>query len=220
MYQMKQWLKWPERKDQMNNERIVSISANSMIYHKPGCRYVERIKYQNRMSLPKRDAKVEGYHVCRYCNSMNHHYQVEQHTLDYYSRCKKMQFNYIDGILYVKSEIGFWKLVYVRKEEKIALYHRNATNKPLDFEHPQYEPYHRQEDKPYCNSIEGYLDYIYEHDKYKAAIARGEKVTKFSSEKYRRHEAKAERKRQRNRVDYLFRMLERENTGFKELSYC
>ncbi len=204
----------------MNNERIVSIGTNSMIYHKPGCRYVERIKGNNRMSLPKHDAKCEGYHVCRYCNSMNHHYQVEQHTLDFYSRCKKMKFNYIDGILYVKSEIGCWKLVYVRKEEKLALYHRNATTKPLDFEHPQYEAYHRQEDKPYCNSIEGYLDYIYKHDKYKVAVERGETVTKFSSKKYARHEAKAQRKRQNRRVDYLFRLLERQNTGLKELSYC
>ena len=45
------------------------------------------------------------------------------------------------------------------------------------------------------NSIEGYLDYIYAHDKYKAAIERGETVTKFSSKKYARHEAKAQRKR-------------------------
>lgn len=204
----------------MNNERIVSIGTNSMIYHKPGCRYVQRIKYKNRMSLPKCEAKVEGYRVCRYCNSMHYHYQVERHTLDFYSRCKKMQFNYINGILYVKSEIGCWKLVYFRKEEKIALYHRNATVKPLDFEHPQYEAYHRQEDKPYCNSIEGYLDYIYEHDKYKAAIGRGETVTRFSSKKYARYEAAAQRKRQNRRVDHLFGMLESQNTGYKELSFC
>lgn len=194
----------------MNNERIVSLGINSMIYHKPGCRYVERIKYKNRMSLPKHDAKIEGYHVCRYCNSMNHHYRVEHNKLDFYSRCKKLQFNYIDGILYVKSEIGCWKLVYVRREEKIALYHRNTSTKPLDFEHPQYEAYHRQEDKPFCNSIEGYLSYIYEHDKYKAAIERGETVTKFSSKKYARYEAKAQRKRQNKRLDHLFRMIERQ----------
>ena len=90
----------------MNNERIVSIGTNSMIYHKPGCRYVERIQYKNRMAMPKSDARREGYHVCRYCNSMNHHYRVEQHTLDFYERVKKMQFNFINGILYVKSEIG------------------------------------------------------------------------------------------------------------------
>ena len=204
----------------MNNERIVSIGTNSMIYHKPGCRYVERIKYKNRMSMPKSDARREGYHVCRYCNSMNHHYRVEQHTLDFYECAKKMQFNFINGILYVKSEIGCWKIVYIRKEEKFALYHRNTVAKELDFEHPQYEPYHRQEDKPFCNSIAGYLDYIYEHDKYKAAIGRGETVTKFSSKKYARHEAKAQRKRQNRRVDYLFRMLERQNEGYRQLSYC
>ena len=204
----------------MNNERIISLGSNSMIYHKPGCRYVERIQGKNRMALPKIEAKRNGYHVCRYCNSMAHHYRVEQSTLDFYSRCKKMQFNYLDGILYVKSEIGCWKLIYVRKEEKFVLYHRNATDKEVDFEHPQFDKYHRQEDKPYCNSIEGYLDYIYEHDKYKAAIGRGEKVTRFSSKKYERHEAKAQRKRQNNRIDYLFRKLERENDGFKQLSYC
>ena len=45
---------------------------------------------------------------------------------DCYSKYKKMQFNYINGILYVKTEIGCWKLVYVRREEKIALYHRKV----------------------------------------------------------------------------------------------
>lgn len=204
----------------MNNERIVSIGTNSMIYHKPGCRYVERIQGKNKMSLPKIDARRAGYHVCRYCNSMNHHYRVEQHTLDFYENHKKMKFQFIDGILYVKSQIGCWKIVYIRKSECFVLYHRNATSKELDFEHPQFELYHRQEDKPVCNSIEGYLDYIYEHDKYKAAIERGETVTKFSSKKYAKREAKAQKKRERSRVDYLFRMLERENNGYRQLSYC
>ena len=172
------------------------------------------------MFLTKHDAKKKGYHACRYCNCMNHHFRVEQQTLKFYSTRKNMQFNYINGILYVKSEISCWKLVYVRKEEKIALYHRNATNKPLDFEHPQYEAYHRQEDKMFCNTLAGYLDYIYEHDKYKAAIARGETVKRFSSKKYEKLEAKAQRKRENKRIDYLFRMLERQNVGYKELSYC
>lgn len=204
----------------MNNERIISIGTNSMIYHKPGCRYVGRIQDKNKMSLPKGDARKEGYHVCKYCNCMNHHYRAEQRTLDYYQNHKKMQFRFVDGILYVKSQIGCWKIVYVRKFESFVLYHRNTTTKELDFNHPQYEQYHRQEDKPACNSIAGYLDYIYEHDKYKAAVERGETVTKFSSKKYAKREAKAQGKRENKRVDYLFRMLERENTGYRQLSYC
>lgn len=204
----------------MNNERIISVSTDSKIYHKPGCRYVDRIKYKNKMSLPRHDARAEGYHVCRYCNSMNHHIKGERNILDYYEQNKNMQFKYIDGILYVKSEIGCWKLVYIRKEEKIALYHRNTVVKALDFEHPQNEPYHRQEDKAYCYTIAGYLDYIYEHDKYKAALQRGDKVIKFSNKKYERYAVNAKRKKQNKRVDYLFRMLDRQNEGYRQLSYC
>ena len=204
----------------MNNERIVSMGTNSKIYHKPGCRYVERIKYENRMYLPRQDARAEGYHVCRYCNSMNHHYSAEQYALDYYEHKKKMEFKYIDGILYVKSQIGCWKLVYIRKEEKIALYHRNTVARELDFEKPQFEPYHRQEDKLFCSSIEGCLHYIFEHDRYKETVARGEKVMHFSSKKYEKREAKAQKKRQIRKVDYLFRLLESQNEGYKKLSFC
>lgn len=206
--------------EEMNNKRVVSLGTNSMIYHKPGCRYEYMIKNRNRMYLARYDARGEGYHVCKYCNSMDHHYRTEMSTIDFYSRVKKMQFNYIDGILYVKTDIGCWKLVYSRKKEKIALYHKNDSDKEVDFSNPQNENYHRQEDKPYAYSIAGYLDYIYEHDRYKAAIERGEEVTKFSKKKYARHEAKAKRKREISRVDYLFRMLERDNDGLKALSVC
>ena len=34
------------KEETMKNERIVSLGIKSMIYHKPGCRYVERIKYK------------------------------------------------------------------------------------------------------------------------------------------------------------------------------
>lgn len=204
----------------MNNERIVCIGTNSMIYHKPGCKYCNNMKYENMMHLSKNDARKAGYRSCRYCNGMNYHYHTEQSSIAYYRNNKNMQFNYIDGILYVKSEIGCWKLVYIRKEERIALFHRNDSKYEVNFDKPQYESYHRQEDKPYSNSISGYLNYIYEHDKYKAAIKRGETVTKFSSKKYEKREAKAQRKRQISRVDYLFRVLERQNEGYKALSMC
>lgn len=204
----------------MNNERIVSMQAKSNIYHKPMCKYVSRMKKQNKMSMPRIDAKKAGLHVCRYCNGMTYHMNNEKEALEFYNKAKHLEYKYIDNILYVKSELGCWKLIYIRKEEKIALYHRNATNKPLDFEHPQFEQYHCQGDKQYSYYIESILNYIYEHDKYKATIARGEEVTSFSSEKYRRNEARAKRKRDINRVNSLFRLIEKQNSGYKELSFC
>lgn len=206
--------------EKMKNERIVSMQANTMIYHKPGCRYIKRIQYKNKLSLSKKDAKKEGYHICRYCNSMDHHMRTEDLVIDYYNRIKNMQFQYMNGILYVKTEIGIWKLVYIRKEEKIALYHGNRTGDRIQFEHPEREPYHRQDDKMFSNTISEHLRYIYEHDKYKVAVNNGETVTRFSSKKYERLEPYAKRKRARKRVDQLFNMLEKQNAGYKQLSFC
>lgn len=45
----------------MNNKRVVSLGTNSMIYHKPGCRYEMRIKGENRMNISKHDAKLAGW---------------------------------------------------------------------------------------------------------------------------------------------------------------
>jgi len=199
----------------MNNERIMSIEAKSRIYHKPGCRYIKKIKRRNLISMPMTEANECGYRVCKYCNSINHHYLVEQPALDRYERSRNMKFNFIDGILYVKSELGCWKIVYSKQYEDFVLYHRNNTYKELDFEHPQFESYHRQIDKYKANSIQDYLSYIYNHDKYKAAIARGEEVTTFSSKKYARKEARAKKRREINRVNNLFKMLESQNPSLK-----
>lgn len=203
----------------MRNERIVSMGTNSLIYHKQGCRYVLRIKRKNRMHLSKQAAEDMGYRLCKCCNSMNHHYATERKSIALY-REKKLEFNYIAGSLYVKSEIGCWKLVYARREDKIAIYHRSRTDKPLDFTQPQYEIYHRQKDKMYASGIASALHYIYEHDKYRAAVERGEKIMKFSNEKYRRRETKVQWRRQCRRIDSLFKTLEEENPEYKKLSFC
>ena len=204
----------------MNNERIISMEANTMIYHKKGCGYAHRIKYKNLLSLTKSDAKYQGYRVCRYCNSMNYHFTNEQYKLDEYKKHKNMDYKFIDGIIYIKTEISCWKLVYIRKDERFALYHRNYTDKPLNFDCPQYEPYHLQMDNKNSSSIASILYYIYEHDKYKAAIARGEKITSYSNKKYMRRAERAEKKRSVRRVDYLFGMLDKQNSSYKQLSYC
>ena len=69
-------------------------------------------------------------------------------------------------------------------------------------------------------NISGYLNYIYEHDRYKAAMERGEKNFRLSSKKYARHEAKAQRKRSHKRVDQLFMLLEKGDSNLLKLSIC
>ena len=131
-----------------------------------------------------------------------------------------MDIKYIDGVLYVKSEIGCWKLVYIKKNEFLVLYHRNTVTYTTDFTHPETDSYHRQTDVPSSNTISSYLNYIYEHDRYKAALERGEKNYRFSSKKYARHDAKVQRKRQHKRLDQLFMLIEKNDSNLLEYSIC
>ena len=147
-------------------------------------------------------------------------YDRDISTLDYYKRKMAMDYKMVDGILYIKTEVSCWKLVYSRREEKIFLYHRNKSDQPLNFDLPQTERYHRQTDVQPSASINKHLRYIYEHDRYRAAEAKGEKLVTFTSERSRILAARAERKMQRKRIDNLFAILEASNQGYRELSYC
>lgn len=186
-----------------------------MLYHRPGCLRMEGIKNRNKISLPWAVARRKGYRACTCCHGMDYHLRIDKHALDYYEKNKGLEFKYIDGILYIKSPVGCWKLVYARGKETIALYHRSATDKPLDFAHPQREIYHHQGDKGYCDSVASYLHYIYEHDRYKAAAMRGEKNIHFSNKKYKRAAAEAKRRREIRRVDELLRMLESQKKSIR-----
>lgn len=204
----------------MKTLRFVSIGGNSQVFHKPGCKYIHQMKPENCMPLSEAEAREAGYRICRCCNGMDFHMKTEKQAIDRYQKCRKMDFKYIGGILYVKTEISCWKLVYIRYMESIVIYHQNDTSIPLDFEHLEREKYHRQKDIFSRKEIEDCLYYIYHHDQYKAAVARGDKEIRFSSKKYEKSAKKVSRRRQQRRVDYLFRMLEKENKGYRELSFC
>ena len=50
---------------------LVVISSEApkkrKIYHKMGCIYAERIKFQNRLEIKVEQAEKEGYCECKYC---------------------------------------------------------------------------------------------------------------------------------------------------------
>ena len=199
---------------------IVSFATNVKVYHKPGCYHAQRIKQENRVYMTKKEAEAAGFRICRCCNGMNHHLRVEENAMKYYKNKKGMEFKVVNGALYVKTEIGCWKVVYSRREQWLVLYHRNRTYQELNFKSPQYESYHRQSDVPKSYTIEKYLDYIYEHDRFMQAEQSGAAITVFSSKKKKKLAEKSRQKQARKRVDYLFRMIEMQNADYRQLSYC
>lgn len=48
----------------------MAITNGRMLYHKPGCMYVKKMKKQNRMSLSYIEAKNRNYHSCKYCRGL------------------------------------------------------------------------------------------------------------------------------------------------------
>lgn len=202
----------------MKTERV--LSRETKIYHRPACRYARRIKNKNKMELFNWEAKEYGYRPCKCCNTMTYLYQVEGPSMDYLNRSWGLSFRMIDGIVYVRTNISCWKLVYSRREEKIALYHRNDSDAPVDFENPQNERYHRQKDCVHAHSISSLCKYIYEHDRYQEARQNGQKLTSFTSKRSRILAARSDRKAARKRLDSLFLALEKEHPGYKKLSFC
>ena len=129
-----------------------------------------------------------------------------------------MEFEYIKGILYVKTDMGCWKLVYSRGMEQIALYHRNSRQAPLDFRHPEMGRYHQQKDQLYFRNIALALNYIYDHDKYRATVKRGDKRIVYKNKKYEKQAKKRKQRAALRRVDRLFEMIEKDNQKCKSFS--
>lgn len=204
----------------MNNKRIISLQSNTKVYHKPGCRYVKRIKNSNYIEISKGEVVAAGYHICNYCNSMNHLLNAEKGITNLFERKHNMKFNYINGILYVRTELSCWKLVYSRSAKKIIIYHRNSSDSEIDFQHPDQEKYHRQIDIKYVKNIQNALKYIYEHDKYWMYEKEGRKPNHFSSKKYERQAQKRQKRQSIKKVDEMFRMLEIQNPEYQKISCC
>ena len=202
----------------MANIRV--LSTESKVYHRPGCRYAKRIQVKNSMDMSVDEAKCYGYRPCKCCNTMEYVYESEWCCIDYFRRRKDMEYLFKDGILYIKTNVSCWKLIYNKTTERVMLYHRNRCDKPVDFTKPENEQYHMQKDYANTMKIKPLLIYIYEHDRYREAQEKGVELTSFTSERSRILAAKSKRREQRRRLDDLFAMLERNNKGYRKLSCC
>lgn len=116
-----------------------------------------------------------------------------------------------ERLLYVRTSIGCWKIVYNPKEDCFSLYHRNATESFIELDEVEEKSYHRQKDVYTNTSVIEYLKYIAKHDQIKALSAMDYRRMPKDSEKQKRM-AKAAKKREekknRKRVDELFKLIE------------
>ena len=83
---------------------LVVISSEApkkrKIYHKMGCIYAERIKFQNRLEIKVEQAEKEGYCECKYCAGLRGDVRTHKAQILSWTHKKEMEFN----ARYVKGE--------------------------------------------------------------------------------------------------------------------
>ena len=189
---------------------LVVISSEApkkrKIYHKMGCIYAERIKFQNRLEIKVEQAEKEGYCECKYCAGLRGDVRTHKAQILSWTHKKEMEFKFDDHTetLYIKTKIGFWKIYLKDDIDKYLLYHRNIF-----------------EDVKQTDSLVKLVEYIDAHDKAKAVIQDDYHNLPRRTKKQKKYYKQAERKVKREavkRMDTLFAMLERQNPSLKNVS--
>lgn len=209
--------------------RMISREANSMVYHRPECRHAQSIKKNNRVQMPWEEAEWNGYRPCKCCNNMEFLYQQEQFEIESYAAQYNLEADIKNHMLYVRTEVGCWKIMYMHKKQKFTLYHRNYVNGRVRLADVERAPYHQQKDKPVAKSIMSYMDYIRKHDEFIQSMPSDFRLSKEDYRKLPRATAKQrhyynaarkrEERRKARRVDNLFLLIEQQE-GMRELSFC
>lgn len=203
----------------------VAVAKKNRIYHKDGCIYAKRIRFDNvkRISLEKAVAKNVCF--CKYCAGVKGDVRIQKKSYEKQNRKNSMQFHFDQNTdtLYISTKIGFWKIFWKEELQNYLLYHRNEYDKSMSLESAVYGEYHRQRDVKPTDMLNSLLDYIQAHDISKAIIAddyrKLPKKTKKQKKYYRSAERKAKRK-EALRIDMIFASLEKSNAGYRELSFC
>lgn len=202
--------------------RIMSRESSSMVYHRPECRYVRKICKKNQIKMEWEDAEWKGYRPCKCCDGAEFLYKMEKDAIENYARQFNMNIDLMDKKIYVRTDVGCWKIVYKIRDQRFILLHRNYVNGRIKIQDVEKVPFHRQRDVPEAGSIMKYIKYIKEHDVYKQNAPKDYRDmpqdTKVQKKYYRTAKKRAE-KHNAKRVDRLFLLIESQGT-VKSLSYC
>lgn len=198
---------------------VSSTSSNKQkIYHRLGCRYAKRIKSENRFEMNSVQAQKRQYQKCQYCEGLFGDVRIHKKTIQNWEEKYQMQITYkkATDTLYICTDIGFWKIYSNRESEEYLLYHRNHYVKEMDFQEAESGDFHRQVDVKPTESLQKLVEYINAHDRAKGTIMCDYRKLPQSTKKQKKYYKAAKkkaRKKEIQRVQDLFVMLEASGSG-------
>lgn len=202
--------------------RMMSKDSPNMVYHRPECRYARKIRKQNRIQMTWQDAEWRGYRPCKCCDNAKYLYNRELGNIEYFGKKHGIDVDFENNAVYVRTDVGCWKIVYKKSRQKFVLFHRNYVKGRIGLDEVERVPYHKQGDVPVSGSIMKYLNYIQKHDDFKqneSVDYRQMPRKTHRQECYYQAAKKKAEKRSAKRLDNLFLLIERKE-GIRQLSFC
>ena len=196
---------------------VISKKSKDMIYHEEACPYAKRMTKKYCCYISEKTAKERGYHACSYCGGIHGLYLKLRDDPAYCSRSKEglmISYDRIDRGICFRTSYGFWKVIIREPVETYKLWHLNRGH--FDTELPDKilmrREFHRQSDVKETTNIGRIMQYISDHDKAKKIIENDwKKLPKSTSKqkKYYKQAQKRARQREHQRIDELFKKLEK-----------
>lgn len=139
---------------------VLVSRTGKKVYHENFCPYILRTKKKNRKTLNEEEAKNLGYHECSFCRSavgLAYKYRNSGLVTSYDS---------VDNAVCVRTDVGFWKAIWMDDGQKWKLFHLNhgdfdLKKKPKELMRCHF---HRQRDVPLTDSLGSIIAYIRRHD--------------------------------------------------------
>lgn len=205
--------------DKVNNlnesyNNVIVSRQQKKIFHNYKCYYVKNIKKKNKIQMSIDSALDRGYCPCKVCQGISgwimwHPELKDQNDSDYL----KISLSKDKKTMFIRTEMGFWKIYLNKKTFLFELWHLNQFKKNKPDSYLTGQKFHRQTDATPSQNLDSLLDYVEKHDKAKKIIQNDYKKlpNKTKREKYYYRCAKnREAERRGRRVDKLFKKLDRD----------
>ena len=197
---------------------VVSRNSKKKVYHEEFCPYAKRIAGKYRKHLTKEQARSKGYKPCEFCGKTHGlYYRMQKFPDQYPAELKKMRISFDKewSAICFNTGSAFWKIMWYQEATGFRLYHLNK-----EYYSPQVSDkclakrkFHRQKDVKPSGDVRYLIKYIAKHDQAKQIMyddwRKLPKQTKTQKKYYKQAKKKAKRKAI-NRVNDIFKQLERE----------
>lgn len=192
------------------HEVIISKKEKST-FHEPFCPYVRRIKKENRRAMSEERAKVKGYCECKFCRNVKG--VVYQYRMSGY---KNLSYDKVDNAFCVRTDVGFWKLLWRDNTQDWHLFHMNhggrgGFDSKLSDKQLMRGSFHRQRDFLPTVRVGKALHYIEEHDKNYRIAEEDLKKMPRNTPQQRNHYNYHKKRKRRESIRNVYKILDELN---------